>query len=240
MSPTLLLLTTLLAASPDAAVEREVLAASEAFERALAQRDAKALQEVLADGFVIVHSTGGLERREQYLARAAKGVLARQRTPATLESRAVQAFGRDAALELRVNQLSVGGERARMRNTATWLRRGGRWQLAATQSTRMPTLPAAVAVDAAVLARHAGRYAPPKEPPFTVALDGQALRWTGTARDGLPLTLGLFALSPTEFRLFDPDNHSAVNARDVRLRFTAEGVTRTEDGREVYRAPRAP
>jgi hypothetical protein len=62
--------------SPDSNTEKELRALRQKFFDGLKRGDRVLLEELLADGFVFVHSTGVKEKRAEFIARTVKGAQA--------------------------------------------------------------------------------------------------------------------------------------------------------------------
>jgi len=126
----------LTAAAPDETTpEARVLSAVERLRRALQSSDRKALDALIAPGFVMVHSTGAVEQRDAYLASLA------QRGPATHAAMIVEGTqvrvhdGRTAVVvQTSHRDPATEGTELRLRNTSTWIERGGTWMVVAARS----------------------------------------------------------------------------------------------------------
>jgi uncharacterized protein (TIGR02246 family) len=127
---------TALAAQPPADPRAALLQAEADACRAFEQGDAQALRGLLTDDFTLVDSRGNVTGLEQNLAEVAA------REPYYDEFRndgqAVRLYG-DSALIVGVTHIrgKAGGEAfaADFRYTDTWIRRGGRWRLAASHAS---------------------------------------------------------------------------------------------------------
>jgi hypothetical protein len=220
--------------------EARVLAAVGRLRHALQSGDQKALDALIAPGFVMVHSTGAVEQRDAFLASLAR---AAPMTHAMMNVEATQVRIHDGrtAVVVQTSHRDPGteGTELRFRNTSTWIERGGAWVVVAAQSTRLPVLPHGTAITAAELAPVVGTYVEPDASRFTVEREGERLIWRGTRAGSVPWRLELVPLAPGKFRLFDLENDGALNASDVQLNFLPEGeVVRTEKGKEPTRAYR--
>ena len=115
-----------------AAIERARFAA-------MTRRDAAALEPMLAQELLYCHSNGECETREQFLATLASGRI-RYRAIEPRELR-VRAYGEVAVVNGRIEvDGEIGGRPAALTLifTDVYVRRDGRWQLIAWQSTRAP------------------------------------------------------------------------------------------------------
>ena len=228
-------------ASPDeAAPEPRVLAAVGRLREALQASDRKTLDALIAPGFVMVHSTGAVEQRDAYLASLARPA-AVSRRPMTVESTQVRVHEGRTAVVVQTSHHGpdADGTELRLRNTSTWIERGGVWVVVAAQSTRLPVLPHGTPVSAAELEPLLGTYVEPDETRFTVEREGDRLVWRGSRAGGVPWRLELVPVGPAKFRLFDLENDGTLNASEAHLTFVPGGeVLRTEKGKEPRRAYR--
>jgi ketosteroid isomerase-like protein len=101
--------------------------------------DLDTLGALLADELTYTHSSGRVDTKVQFLDSLRTG---RQKYFAIApEDTAVRVFG-DTAVSTGQSAMhvSAGGQesRFRIRFTDVWVRRGGRWQMVAWQSTRLP------------------------------------------------------------------------------------------------------
>jgi ketosteroid isomerase-like protein len=126
-------------ADPHAALLQAEAAACKAFE----DGDAAFLRKALTDDFTLVDSRGNVTGLEQNLAEVAA------REPYYDEFRndgqRVRMYGEDTALIVGVTHIrgKAGGEAfaADFRYTDTWIRRDGRWLLAASHASRLTDAP---------------------------------------------------------------------------------------------------
>jgi len=231
----------LTAAAPEEATpETRVLSAVTRLRQALESSDRKALDALIAPGFVMVHATGAVEQRDAYLASLARGTVA-TRGGMTVEGTQVRVHDGRTAVVVQTSHRTAGadGTELRLRSTSTWIERNGSWVVVAAQSIRLPVLPRGTAVTAAELEPLVGTYVEPDATRFAVEREGERLVWRGTRAGGAPWRLELVPLAPGKFRLFDLENEGALNASDAQLTFLPEGeVVRTEKGKEPQHAYR--
>jgi hypothetical protein len=227
-------------ASPDESTpEARVQAAVSRLREALQTSDRKALDALIAPGFVMVHSTGAIEQRDAYLASLARGSEVRREM--TIESTQVRVYEGRTAVVVQTTHHGSGpdGTELRLRNSSTWIERNGAWVVVAAQSTRLPVLPRGTPVPMAELEPLVGTYVETDASRFTVERDGERLVWRGTRAGGVPWRLELVPVGSGKFRLFDLENDGALNAADAHLTFLPAGeVVRTEKGKEPRRAYR--
>jgi ketosteroid isomerase-like protein len=228
------------AAPEEPAPETRVLAAVTRLREALRSGDRKALDTMIAPGFVMVHATGAVEQRDAFLAALARGATV-TRDAMTVEATQVRVHDGRTAVVVQTSRRGAGtdGTELRVRHTSTWIERGGAWVVVAAQSTRLPVLPQGMTVTAAELQPLVGTYVEPDATRFTVEREGERLVWRGTRAGGVPWRLELVPIAPGKFRLFDLENDGTLNASDAQLTFLPEGeVVRTEKGKETRRAYR--
>jgi len=228
-------------ASPDETTpEARVQAAVGRLREALQTSDRRALDALIAPGFVMVHSTGAVEQRDAYLASLARGTAAASREM-TIESTQVRVFEGRTAVVVQTSHHGPGpeGTELRLRNSSTWIERNGAWVVVAAQSTRLPVLPRGAPVPTAELEPLVGTYVETDASRFTVEREGERLVWRGTRAGGVPWRLELVPVGAGKFRLFDLESDGALNASDTHLTFLPAGeVIRTEKGKEPRRAYR--
>jgi ketosteroid isomerase-like protein len=127
------------AAGPAQSDEAEVRKAEEARFAATVKGDLEALGAMLADDMTYVHSNAKLETKAELLELLEKGHY--QYRAITPKDVRVRLYG-DAALASGLAEIDVvsGGQpiHVNLRFLEVWVRRAGRWQLAAWQSTRLP------------------------------------------------------------------------------------------------------
>jgi ketosteroid isomerase-like protein len=134
-----MLLLLLAAATLAASAEDEVRAAEKAWADAVKVRDFAALERIYTDQLVYAHATGAIENKSEYLGRLRSG--AQRYDGVDQESVTIRTYGNSA----------VAHSKMRMRGTSNgspfddhvmmlhlWVKRDGRWQLAAHQTTKLP------------------------------------------------------------------------------------------------------
>lgn len=230
----------LVGTSPDETTpEARVQAAAGRLREALLTSDRKALDALIAPGFVMVHSTGAIEQRDAYLASLARDTGVRREI--TIESTQVRVYEGRTAVVVQTTHHGSGpdGTELRLRNSSTWIERNGAWVVVAAQSTRLPVLPRGTPVPMAELEPLVGTYVETDASRFAVEREGERLVWRGTRAGGVPWRLELVPVGAGKFRLFDLENDGALNAADAHLTFLPAGeVVRTEKGKEPRRAYR--
>lgn len=132
------LLTSALAAAP-AGVEAEILRTERQRVAALVANDFAALERILADDLTYTHSNALLESKAEYIGAIRSGKL--KYHALDHDQQRVRIYGDTAVLTGRTQVHSTyEGQEARptLRFTIVYVRRAGRWQMAAWQSTRIP------------------------------------------------------------------------------------------------------
>lgn len=105
---------------------------------AMVGKDTASLRRYLASDLVYTHSSGAVESRDEFLAHLAGGQLSYGSIePAELRVRVVD----ETAIINGRAELVVGSDRFAVRYLDVWVRRDGRWQMIAWQSTRLPQVP---------------------------------------------------------------------------------------------------
>jgi ketosteroid isomerase-like protein len=182
-------------------VAREVAAADARFEDALDKRDVAALEAVLADGFIWVHSLDGrVDSRATFIAQTARGMgLSRQREEATTFDHTLAVFPATAIRTTRVRiRFKDGSRETWARQTRVFVLDGGRWKLASGQSTRMYDGPVTTA---RLYEPYAGAYVIDAKRTLRLEWDGDSLM--GTYPNGARTQV--FLKSPTDEAAFGPD-----------------------------------
>jgi ketosteroid isomerase-like protein len=132
----------LLADTPEAKSEKEVLAAMKAWKQAMLTRDRAALEVLYAPGLLYVHSSGRQESKAQAIEAAVAG---KDRYEAIdLADISVSVYGNTALVKakvtMRINSDSGNGTET---NTLTldvlhvWIKMQAGWQMAARHATRL-------------------------------------------------------------------------------------------------------
>lgn len=121
----------LMAADPEAAVR----AAAEGWTTAAVKQDVSALERFLADDLQYAHAGGQLQNKAEYIEAVTTG-------PARYESFTfsdvrVRQYGDAAVLTGYVDVKMIGRDVFRVRTLQVYTRKGGHWQMAAHQSTRL-------------------------------------------------------------------------------------------------------
>jgi hypothetical protein len=127
------------AVKPDAATESELRALRQRLFDGLKRGDKALLEEVLADGFVFIHSTGVQERRDEFIARAAAGAQASAGEVEFLEDDIRVYNGNTVVWVTRSRRRGPpSAPELNFRGTDVLVKTGGRWQWASVHSTRLP------------------------------------------------------------------------------------------------------
>jgi hypothetical protein len=168
------------------AVQRELLATTQAMMDALASGKSEVWRDALADDAVIVDEFGRVQNKDEAVA-SVTGLPPGFSGQIRLFNPQLRLDG-DTALLLVDNdeRETVFGQELHVvyRMLATYVRRDGHWKLLGMQDVTVPTTPPALQVADLPLPDYPGvyRYAPDRA--WTVALDGDALSYT--TRPGRP------------------------------------------------------
>ena len=118
--------------------EDEIRAVESAWTAAIKAKDAKALEGLLADTLIYAHSTGIVDSKKDYIAKITSG---RQLyAGADQESLNIKLYGDAAVVHARMhmwgtNQAGKFDDQLMAMHTS--IKRGGKWQLAAHQTTKL-------------------------------------------------------------------------------------------------------
>lgn len=131
-----LCLGTALAQAP---MQEEVSKAETAWARAIEKTDAAALERILADDLVYAHSTGLVETKQQYI----KSMQSGNQKYASVQpvNPNVRVYGDTAVVNSKVRM--TGATKGQPFDNElllihVWVKKQGRWQLVAHQTTRLP------------------------------------------------------------------------------------------------------
>jgi uncharacterized protein (TIGR02246 family) len=121
-------------------VDPGIAIAEKEWAAATKKADAAALGKLLADDLTYTHSTGSTDTKKQFIDNLVSG--AAKYEVIDYEQMSSRMYGKNTAvLNARVKLVTVSkGNRgnAHLEFTHVWIKQGGRWQLAAHQSTRLP------------------------------------------------------------------------------------------------------
>jgi len=128
-----------LAGSAAAPGEEELRQAEKAWAAAVQKNDLATLERVLGERLIYNHSTGVVENKQQYLGRLSKGAAKYELIEhASME---IRAYGDAGVVSARVRMKGRADQRLfddQLLMLHVWIKQGGRWQLVAHQTTRLP------------------------------------------------------------------------------------------------------
>lgn len=212
----------------------EIAALESRLAAALAARDAKQLEALIAEPFVWVHSSDGrVDDRATWLQSASRGMaLSGQRKVRSEFDVALTSYGEPAHTAVRISRvrLELQGRESWIRQTHTWVRDAkSTWKLAMGQGVLMYDGPP---LDQALHARYGGTFK--LEDGRKLVLKWQEPMLMVTFPNGA--TTQLFLASPTEELIRNP----AAGAMRFSLdeRGAPEEVALVRAGQEVWRAKR--
>ena len=199
------------------------------------KKDRAAYERLLADGFTFIHGTGGLESRKEYIDHSVAGGQLLQRAEIqTLEEQIHVYDGHTAVWTSRtVARNKSDGTETNLESTNVFVKREGRWQWAAGQSTRLPSRSRAAEVPAGLYDAYAGQYEIGPGRTLTVTREGNTLRALVTGYRPAEL----IPRSDTEFVWFNPEMNvysQVIFVKGEEGRVTAAAFRR--EGEEVWRA----
>ena len=129
---------TLLQIALAATTDDQVREAEKSWVSAVTSGDYAALEQLLGDGLIYAHSTGVVESKSEYLTKLRGG--AAKYEGIEHQSMTVKSYGEAAVVHAKVrmrgrNQSGPFDNQLMMLHL--WVRQGGRWRLAAHQTTRL-------------------------------------------------------------------------------------------------------
>jgi hypothetical protein len=203
----------------------------------LRKGDRTALEQMIADGFVFIHSTGAMDTRDEYIRNASSGSLLMQRTEVERFDDSWRSYGNTVIRYSRsVMRNPVVNTENRMRNIAVYVKSDGRWQWASGQSTKLPIRPKSALIDARRYDDYVGQYQIGGGRTFTVTKENGVLFGLTTGRTKAEM----IPSSENTFVFFNENSDfgfmEAVFNRDQSGK-TAEVILRL-NGQEVWRAKR--
>lgn len=123
---------------PPSTGEAEVRAAETAWTTAIKAKDSKTLDALLADELIYAHSTGIVDSKKDYITKVTSGRQLYQ--GADHQSIVVKAYGDTVIVHARMHMWGVN-QSGKFDDVVmamhTWLKRNGRWQLVAHQTTKI-------------------------------------------------------------------------------------------------------
>lgn len=132
------ILLTLVFGVGDAAAEEEVIRAEKSWAAAVTAGDFAALEKILSDDLIYAHSTGVIETKAEYLAKLRRGT---QKYDLIEHTKTTVKLHGDAAVAHSIVRMKGtnpdGPFDNRLMMMHFWVKRGGQWQLAAHQTTRL-------------------------------------------------------------------------------------------------------
>ncbi len=119
--------------------EQAIKDAEHGWAKAVAARDFAALDGMLADKLIYAHSTGNIESKQEYTGRMKSG--AQKYDSITHESTRVIFYGDTAVAHSIVRMIgtnATGPFNDHLMMMHVWVKQGGKWRLAAHQTTKLP------------------------------------------------------------------------------------------------------
>jgi ketosteroid isomerase-like protein len=121
-----------------AAGDEEIRAAESAWTAAIKAKDARALETLLADTLIYAHSTGIVDSKKDYITKVTSGRQLYQ--GADHESMTVKTYGDTVIVHARMHMWGTN-QAGKFDDVVmamhTWIKRAGKWQLVAHQTTKI-------------------------------------------------------------------------------------------------------
>jgi ketosteroid isomerase-like protein len=126
--------------TPDAATESELRALRQKLFDGLKRGDKAVLEELLADGFVFIHSTGVLERRADFIARSVAAAQAAAPNDVEFLEDDIRVYNGDTVVWITESRRRgpPSAPELNFRGTDVLVKTGSRWQWVSVHSTRLP------------------------------------------------------------------------------------------------------
>lgn len=225
----------------DGKTEQEIRALRSELIEAHKSRDRAALERMIADGFIFIHSTSNWETRQEYIDNAAAGALSSQRRELEFEGLDVElrAYEGHTAMVSSRGIIRDRGQNTenRLRGVDVYAKIDGRWRWLLHQSTRLAPRPKGATIDPRIYEAYVGRYEISASRTFTVLKEGEGLKALTTGR----ATGALIPKSETEFTWFNAEMNVPGVTEVSFLKDASGRVTHAvfrRDGQEVWRAKR--
>lgn len=135
----LIALTALLGVASAATTEDEIRQIEKGWAAKVTSGDHAGLERILGGQLIYAHSTGTIENKSEYMARLRRGAQKYDRIEH--QSITVRIYGDAAVAHSKVRMTGTSDTRAfddRLMMMHVWVKQGGRWQLAAHQTTKLP------------------------------------------------------------------------------------------------------
>jgi len=149
------------AATASSAPEEEIRKLENERLRVYQQGDKEGFDRIVAPRFTMTHSDGSVFERAQEMAIIKPAPPDKPYPPLVVEDARINVHGDAAVMTGLLLEKSQGGGRTqtvRLRFTNTYIKREGRWQIAAGQLTRLPQTHAIIKVNPQVYDAYVGQY----------------------------------------------------------------------------------
>ena len=223
----------------DGKTEQEIRAFHRELIEAHKRRDRHALESMIAEGFIFIHSTGNWETRQQYIENAAAGTLSSQQPELEFQGldEELRSYEGHTAMASGRSVVRAGGENAEnyRRGVDVFAKIGGRWRWVLHQTTRLAPRPKGAVIDPHVYDAYVGQYEIGSSRTFTVLKEGATLKSLTTGR----APGELIPKSETEFRWFNPEMNITAVSEVTFIKDESGKVTHAvlrRDGQEMWRA----
>jgi Domain of unknown function (DUF4440) len=125
---------------PDAATENELRALRQKLFDGLTRGDKAQLEELLADGFVFIHSTGVMERRADFITRSVAAAQANAPNDVEFLEDDIRVYNGNTVVWVTRSRRRgpPSAPELNFRGTDVLVKTGSRWQWVSVHSTRLP------------------------------------------------------------------------------------------------------
>jgi ketosteroid isomerase-like protein len=176
--------TTTTAAKNDSSIEAEIQSLHRRIREAVVRRDRAALENIYADEFLYIHTTGSLDTKTEHITKSLTTDVSSSPQAPDIEYQQLDTYGDMAVRTARTRAKVAGRQERRLWGTWVYVKKGGRWQIVRAQGTTVPPERTAVKVDPKVFDAYVGKYELAPGTYSTITREGDTLmaQRTGRAR----------------------------------------------------------
>ena len=174
--------TTTTAGKNDSGIEAEIQSLHRRIRDAVVRRDRAALENIYADEFLYIHTTGSLDTKVEHIAKSLTTDASSSPQAPDVEYQQLDVYGDMAVRTGRSRAKVAGGQERRLWWTWVYVKRDGRWQIVRAQGTPVPPERTAVKADPKVFDSYVGKYELAPGAYSTITREGDTLMAQRTGR----------------------------------------------------------